>query len=1333
MASNGSRKTLTIDDQRLRDRLMREVGPSAQESSGGWVKWDDAQTLLGQPFDVTRIPLSKLYQMRRDPMIAFALLFVKVPLVRAQWYIECERPDIAAFVDNALRRIYGRFIFAYTNCLDFGYSPMIKKFETMQPDWVYQDPDDPTKEKKVWDNGKVEAVVWKPFQALAPDNATPWWLSSGDFGGIIYKAQTVPSFAQNNSPKTKPDIPLDLALWATNDKDSVFGSLWGYPRIAHSYRFWWSYWYRWALADRHFERDADPPCYVYFPPADFDDEGEIVSNQAQALRIGEQIRSGSTVALPSGVVTDLQDKATSQRQWEIGFLQGGGNFTAFQETFAYLDVAKLRAIMVPEQAFLEGQGGTSSRNVAATMGDAFQESQAILQDEIDDHLNRYVIPQLVQANFGQGHVVRKRTRGFASQDVQTAQAIIQLFGQADPTTLEVDIREILRQLNIPLLTPKQLALEEAKAAKEAAAQQPPQTQSRNGFAGVNQWGFYYQPQETLALATGSTIDLPDTPHFDDEQVTQDTLDFDREWEGIYSAMYENFADYLDEINLSEEEIQEMHFGPSIKWVEAILKKWASLIPARRVLHERVAGFVRRIMDSAGKRELARMRVDDVHWSENRPEVKEWSDKRAAELVRKVTDTTKKELRRFLVKELETDDDPKAVAKKVRTHFAHWPGWKADRLARTESALAYNYAALVAFQSAGVTHVKAHDAAIKSKSDPECIERNGKVFTIEDAFIEQAKEHPNGTLSWSPEVSNDLAKKLQDIAHEEDMPMPPGIELPIAAEDIDFDVASELWIDGEPVTAVFDDDTNVVYFSEDADEFDIDLFLMSLADELNLGPWATLKKAWDESKIKRGFHGRFTFKPDVQKPAPVRYEKQAKKLGKAVEKKTREGVKKGETPDVSASPYLHEDVSGGITKAGKLNQKRLLAFATMACPEPHPPDAKKPEDIVLEKRTTTEQYSMRMSNGEIVWDPARKVIHDKIIDAFFRRRDVNDKGFEDPNLLSQTNEYLPSQEHPQVFFTGGGYSAGKGRVLYDPNIMGKEIPKDAITLDPDIIKSYLPEYDSLIEVDPSANMALYEEAWHIAKAIQAEAQRRRVNTIVDGISNTSSEEFLARVKSFSDAGFTYDDPSIGRRADGTAYAGRVVYVDIPTDEAIRRAFKRAREAKKKSDRRYIPEVIMRAVHRDVASTVPGVFEKAAEAGIRVELWDNTGATPVRVAFTDHNGVLQIEDQKLYDAFLAKAQEDITGKVDVKTPVGEKTVERKIVKEPKPKLKPALAMSDTEEVDDMGPIPDNEDPGLDLEEIYKRGWQADLPYESGDPNPGPLVYGESNNPKSSEETK
>lgn len=69
--------------------------------------------------------------------------------------------------------------------------------------------------------------------------------------------------------------------------------------------------------------------------------------------------------------------------------------------------------------------------------------------------------------------------------------------------------------------------------------------------------------------------------------------------------------------------------------------------------------------------------------------------------------------------------------------------RAELVARTETMLAYNESALRGYAEFGIREVE----AIDGDGDPECAERDGQVFSIEDALA--IDEHPNGTLDWAP--------------------------------------------------------------------------------------------------------------------------------------------------------------------------------------------------------------------------------------------------------------------------------------------------------------------------------------------------------------------------------------------------------------------------------------------------------------------------------------------------------------------------------------------------------------------------------------------------------
>ena len=71
--------------------------------------------------------------------------------------------------------------------------------------------------------------------------------------------------------------------------------------------------------------------------------------------------------------------------------------------------------------------------------------------------------------------------------------------------------------------------------------------------------------------------------------------------------------------------------------------------------------------------------------------------------------------------------------------------RAETIARTETMLAYNRAALDAYREFNVREVIAYDG----DKDPECADRDGRTFSVDDAFA--IADHPNGTLDWAPVV------------------------------------------------------------------------------------------------------------------------------------------------------------------------------------------------------------------------------------------------------------------------------------------------------------------------------------------------------------------------------------------------------------------------------------------------------------------------------------------------------------------------------------------------------------------------------------------------------
>lgn len=258
----------------------------------------------------------------------------------------CENAQVAAFADNIIRPIYGRLTLVILRMLWAGYSPAAKNFETVNPNWTYLPgiDEDPL---PVWDQGSVQALVYKPVTPLRPEVCRPVWDASGNFNGIGYDGRYGgPGYFTLNGQRT-PDVDAAHAVWAVHDQDSESGSPWGFARVAYCAPIFHMYRYIWTLLGRAFENNADPGPVVRYPREDVpqvDADGNAVRNVDVALRIGRRRRSGSTVALPSESYVDLQDKPTGVQKWAIEYPKNETSFAEILKFIEFLEASKLRCV-----------------------------------------------------------------------------------------------------------------------------------------------------------------------------------------------------------------------------------------------------------------------------------------------------------------------------------------------------------------------------------------------------------------------------------------------------------------------------------------------------------------------------------------------------------------------------------------------------------------------------------------------------------------------------------------------------------------------------------------------------------------------------------------------------------------------------------------------------------------------------------------------------------------------------------------------------------------------------------------------------------------------------
>jgi predicted ABC-type ATPase len=224
-----------------------------------------------------------------------------------------------------------------------------------------------------------------------------------------------------------------------------------------------------------------------------------------------------------------------------------------------------------------------------------------------------------------------------------------------------------------------------------------------------------------------------------------------------------------------------------------------------------------------------------------------------------------------------------------------------------------------------------------------------------------------------------------------------------------------------------------------------------------------------------------------------------------------------------------------------------------------------------------------------WSPERAKLHDQII--------------------GQALAGHQPQARPAATFLGGGTASGKS------TLMAGQAGADQVHIDPDAIKTQLPDYQAMVKAgDPKAAAFAHEESSYLGKRIQAEAAARKLNMLVDGTGDNAYESMLKKINQ--------------AKAAGMQVVGK--YVTADTNEAIRRAQARAAETG-----RMVPEPVIRKIHAGV-SDVFGQLIKHGDLDA-AELWDTNGPKPVLVGRKPLGEAWAVKDQKAWARFLAKAHE------------------------------------------------------------------------------------------------
>jgi Zeta toxin len=212
---------------------------------------------------------------------------------------------------------------------------------------------------------------------------------------------------------------------------------------------------------------------------------------------------------------------------------------------------------------------------------------------------------------------------------------------------------------------------------------------------------------------------------------------------------------------------------------------------------------------------------------------------------------------------------------------------------------------------------------------------------------------------------------------------------------------------------------------------------------------------------------------------------------------------------------------------------------------------------------------------------------------------------------------PKGRNPLQIFLGGGPGSGKTSATQtvsdfpktrEMKDYGSKPPGEAALIDADGFKAEMPEWG---QPNPQeSTQFVHGESGLLADLALDEAQRRKVDIVLDGTGDSGEKAGKAKIQKARDAGFDV----------------AAMYVTAPASESMMRAVSRAIA----TGRMVKPEIVDR-IHKDVSDTFGKI---KGEFGDKVDLYDADvprGAAGLPII---RDG--KIVDQAKYDEFMAKRE-------------------------------------------------------------------------------------------------
>lgn len=421
--------------------------------------------VIGQ-YNPHLVTIDRRLQMLTDPDVAFGVMILSSAVQGMQWSVESEDPDIAAFVEANLRRIWRTFSSAASMAIPVG-------FQAFQKVWAMEDVEIDRVDPETGDRVvKVYPGAWVISRMKQIDPRTVAFLvgeAEDDWVGI---EQFAGPFGSGRAPRRVDRV--NSALWPFFRHKS-FGNPAGWSVLYQAYEPWWHKQAVTLFRNRYLERKGDPSIKAK-APSSMQINGKDVSGTDWMAEQVYGIKNNSVIVFPSDRWGSGEDK------FALEYLADDKRGDQFENTLQALSVQVMRGLLIPDKAATSGDGVGSMAQAKVHDNVLAETLEAIQADFVGELVQPQVVDPLVLYNFGEYALRNSRTRikaaGLSDEKRTTLKELLTAIMQAEQAEAgdrvklvdRIDVAAIAEALEVPTVSGEELErlMEERRRTRASA-------------------------------------------------------------------------------------------------------------------------------------------------------------------------------------------------------------------------------------------------------------------------------------------------------------------------------------------------------------------------------------------------------------------------------------------------------------------------------------------------------------------------------------------------------------------------------------------------------------------------------------------------------------------------------------------------------------------------------------------------------------------------------------------------------------------------------------------------------------------------------------------------